>query len=204
MNPKRIRIPAIIVLGTLLLLLMFMPGLRPVPTPNVRTVEGAPSIGGAFSLIDPKGQTVTSEALKGKYSLVYFGFTNCPDICPLALQTITLALQIAGPFGDDVTPVFISVDAERDTTEVMGQYVANFHPRFLALTGTVEQTRQAAEAYRVYFQKAKEETPGEYMMEHSGFVYLMDPKGAYVTHFKSDSTAEQIAARLRQEFGGQR
>jgi protein SCO1/2 len=201
---QRVVVPAIIAMGTLLLLLMFMPGLRPVPKPAVNTVQGSAAIGGAFTLVDQRGQTVTSESLKGKYSLVYFGFTHCPDICPVSLQTITQGLEIAGPFGENVTPVFITVDAARDTPQAMADYVANFHPRFLALTGTPEQVRQAGDAYRVYFKKAQEQTPGEYMMEHSGFIYFMDAEGKYVTHFSADATAEQIAARLRQEFGSKR
>ncbi|MBL8630501.1 MAG: SCO family protein [Rhodospirillaceae bacterium] len=201
---QRVLIPAIIAMGTLLLLLMFLPGIRPTPRPAVNTVQGSAAIGGAFALVDQKGQTVTADNLKGKYALVYFGFTHCPDICPISLQTITQALYIAGPFGENVNPIFISVDPERDTPAAMADYIANFHPRFLALTGTPEQVRQASDAYRVYFKKAQEQTLGEYMMEHSGFIYFMDDKGAYVTHFGSDATPEQIAARLRQEFGSKR
>jgi cytochrome oxidase Cu insertion factor (SCO1/SenC/PrrC family) len=203
MNPKKLIIPAIILGGTLLLLAMYFPGLRP-ERPATRVVEGAAAIGGAFTLVDQKNNPVSSEALKGKFSLVYFGFTNCPDICPLALSTMTQALDIAGPVADDVIPVFITVDPERDTVQVMADYVANFHPRFLALTGTPEQVREAASAYRVYFKKAKEEAPDAYMMDHSGFVYLMDRTGAYMTHFKPDATAEQIAARLRQDLDPRR
>ncbi|MSO97393.1 MAG: SCO family protein [Rhodospirillaceae bacterium] len=203
MNPKRFLAPAIIFFGTLLLLAMFLPGLRP-ERPGAGVVQGTAAIGGAFDLIDQKGNAVSAAELKGKYSLVYFGFTNCPDVCPISLQTITQALNIAGPIGDEVQLVFITVDAERDTPKVMAEYTANFHPRFLALTGTAEQVRAAASAYRVYFQKAKQETPGDYMMEHSGFVYFMDRDGMYLTHFKPDATAEQIAARIRQELGPKR
>jgi protein SCO1/2 len=181
------------------LLAFYLPGLRE-QKPEVRAVSGAAAIGGAFSLLDQTGKTVTAESLKGKYSLVYFGFTHCPDICPLSLSVITQALDIAGPLAEDVTPVFITVDAERDTVTAMADYIANFHPRFLGLTGTPEQTKTAADAYRVYFKKANEEAGGGYMMDHSGFVYLMNREGVYVTHFKPDVTPEQMAARLRQEF----
>jgi protein SCO1/2 len=201
---QRAVIPAIIVLGTVLLLVMFFPGMRPGTKPEVTTVDGKSAIGGAFNLIDQRGQPVSSESLKGKYSLVYFGFTHCPDICPISLQTMTQGLEIAGPFGENVVPIFITVDAERDTPQAMADYVANFHPRFLALTGNAEQLRQAADAYRVYFKKAQEEAPDVYMMEHSGFIYFMDGNGQYVTHFNSETTPEQIAARLRQEFGAKR
>jgi len=200
---RRILIPAIIVLGTAAFLLLYLPGMRS-ERQQVTTVSGTAAIGGEFTMVDQKNQTVTSESLKGRHLLVYFGFTHCPDVCPISLQTMTTALEIAGPIGDGVVPVFITVDAERDTPQVMADYVANFHPRFLALTGNAEQIRQATQAYRVYFQKAKEESPGDYMMDHSGFVYFMDPTGTYITHFKPDVTGEQMAARIRQELGPKR
>ena len=117
---------------------------------------------------------------------------------------MTQALNMAGPVADDVVPLFITVDPERDTVAVMAEYVANFHPRFLALTGTLDQVRTATSAYRVYFKKAKVEAPDEYMMDHSGFVYLMDRTGAYMTHFKPDVTPEQMAARLRTDLDPRR
>ncbi len=197
MNPKKFIIPGIILAGTLLLLAMYFPGLRP-ERPNNRLIEGSVAIGGTFTLIDQTNKPVTSDALKGKFTLVYFGFTHCPDICPLTLANMTQAVSITGPLADDLIPVFITVDPERDTVQVMAEYVANFHPRFLALTGTPEQVRQATSAYRVYFKKAKIQTPDDYMMDHSGFVYLMDRTGNYVTHFKSDILPEQMAAQIRQ------
>lgn len=197
MNPKKFIIPGIILAGTLLLLAMYFPGLRP-ERPNNRLIEGSVAIGGTFTLIDQTNKPVKSDALKGKFTLVYFGFTHCPDICPLTLANMTQAVSITGPLADDLIPVFITVDPERDTVQVMAEYVANFHPRFLALTGTPEQVRQATSAYRVYFKKAKIQTPDDYMMDHSGFVYLMDRTGNYVTHFKSDILPEQMAAQIRQ------
>jgi protein SCO1/2 len=204
MTPKQLIAPAIIAVATVAFLAFYLPGLRGERASETRTVAGAATIGGAFEMVDQQSQPVTSETLKGRHLLVYFGFTNCPDICPISLQTMTQAMNILGPIGDEVTPAFFTVDAERDTPQVMADYVANFHPRFVALTGTPEQVRKAADAYRVYFQKAKEEAPGEYMMEHSGFVYFMDREGGYVTHFRSEATAEQMAARIRQELGAKR
>ncbi len=199
MKPKQFIIPAIIFCGTVLLLAMYFPGLRPT-RPAVQVISGVASIGGAFTLVDQKGSGFSSEQLKGKYSLIYFGFTHCPDICPLTLATMTQALEMAGPAGDDVVPVFITFDPERDTTTALADYAANFHPRLVALTGTVEQVREAANAYRVYFKKKPETAPGEYTVDHSGFVYFMDRQGVYVTHFKPDATAQQIAARIRQDL----
>jgi cytochrome oxidase Cu insertion factor (SCO1/SenC/PrrC family) len=197
MNAKRFAIPAIILCGAVLLLLMYLPGLRP-EIPQVRVVEGTVAIGGSFELTDQRNQTITSASLLGKPSLVFFGFTNCPDICPLSLTTMTQALNIAGPVADDVIPVFISVDPERDTVEAMAAYIANFHPRFLALTGTPEQVKAASQAYRVYFKKAKVTSETEYTIDHSGYVYLMGRDGQYVTHFKPDATPEYMAGQLRQ------
>ncbi|MDX2144334.1 MAG: SCO family protein [Rhodospirillaceae bacterium] len=204
MTPKQLIAPAIIAIATVGFLAFYLPGLRGERASEVNTVSGAAAIGGAFEMIDQKGQSVTSETLKGRHLLVYFGFTHCPDICPISLQTMTQAMEILGPIGDAVTPLFFTVDAERDTPPVMADYVANFHPRFVALTGTPDQVRKAADVYRVYFQKAKEEVPGEYMMEHSGFIYFMDREGRYVTHFRAETTPEQIAARVRQELGPKR
>ena len=202
-NSKKLIIPAIILGGTLLLLAMYFPGLRP-ERPVERVVEGTAAIGGSFKLVDQKNNLVTSESLKGKFTLVYFGFTNCPDICPLTLATMTQALSMAGPVADDVLPLFITVDPERDTVTVMADYVANFHPRFLGLTGTLDQVRAATSAYRVYFKKAKVVSPEDYMVDHSGSVYLMDQTGAYMTHFKPNATPEQMAARLRTDLDPRR
>lgn len=199
MTLKKLIIPAIIAGGTLLLLAMYFPGLRPT-RPDVNVVAGMANIGGAFTLTDQRGNAVSSESLKGKYSLIYFGYAHCPDICPLTLATMTQALEIAGPLGEDVVPVFITFDPERDTQAALLDYAANFHPRFLALTGTLEQVKAAASAYRVYFKKKPETEPGEYTVDHSGYIYFMDRSGTYVTHFKSDAKPEQIAARIRQDL----
>ena len=197
---KRILIGLCVLFGTVLALTLYLPGLRPTPAPQPSQATGKPLIGGAFTLTDQKGNRVTQDALKGHYSLLYFGFTHCPDVCPLALATITDALKIAGDKGDDILPVFISVDPERDTPEVMGDYVANFHGRFLALTGTPEEVQAATQAYRVYFAKKAGGSPDDYAMGHSDFIYLMSPTGEYVTHFRAEDTASDIANRIRREL----
>jgi cytochrome oxidase Cu insertion factor (SCO1/SenC/PrrC family) len=202
-NRKSLIVGAVFVLGMVAVLGLYFPGIRPEPL-GTRTVTGTVDIGGPFTLVDQRGQEVTEASLKGRYALVFFGFTNCPDICPLTLQIITQALEIAGPLGEDVVPVFITVDPERDTPDLMGQYIANFHPRFRALTGTAAAAKQAADGYRVFFRKAVASAaasgdPSSYMMEHSGFVYFMGRDGAYITHFGTQTTAEAMAARIRQE-----
>ena len=129
--------------------------------------------------------------------------TNDEEIIPLTLANMTEALQIAGPVADSVVPVFITIDPERDTPEVMGQYVANFHPRFVALTGTAEQVEQASKDYRVYAAKQNATAPGEYSMAHSDFIFLMNPDGRYTAHFRRDATPLDIVNRLRRELGPQ-
>jgi cytochrome oxidase Cu insertion factor (SCO1/SenC/PrrC family) len=203
---RRIAIGGTIIIGAVLVLVLNLPGVRERVTAPA-TISGAASIGGPFTLVDQHGNTVTEDVLKGHYSLIYFGFTYCPDVCPLTLATMTQALEIAGPVAETAVPVFISIDPERDTPEIMAKYVANFHPRFIALTGSVEQAQAAAKAYRVYFKKApvkdangvpsNPEAGGDYTMDHSGYVFMTDPNGQYITHFGSDLTSQQIAAQLR-------
>lgn len=155
------------------------------------THNGNAMIGGAFNLIDVEGKPVTQERLLGQHSLVFFGFTHCPDVCPTALQTISQVLDDSGSLGESVLPVFITVDPERDTPMLMKEYMANFHPRILGLTGTKEQTDAAAKAYKVYHQKDGSDRD-DYMIGHSGFMYLMSPKGDYITHFTHEDNAEDI------------
>jgi len=202
---KRIATLAAILAGMLAILLLYLPGTRPTTTSAPGTVAGVPAIGGPFALTDPKGNTVTEAALKDRLSLVFFGFTHCPDICPLTLQLITQALDDVGPAADSVLPVFISVDPERDTPEMMATYASNFHPRLLALTGTPEQVRAATQSYRVVAMKApvkdaEGKDTGDYTINHTGYIYLMGRDGKYLTHFSRDATADTLAARLRQEL----
>jgi len=164
---------------------------------------GVAMIGGPFTLVDQTGRTVTQDTLKGKWSLIYFGYTYCPDVCPTSLSTMTLALEALPPeMVEKITPVFISVDPERDTVEQLALYHESFHPSFLMLTGTPEQVREAARAYRVYYRKAENDSATEYLMDHSSITYLMDPKGNYVTHFGHDVTAEGMAETLKKTIGG--
>lgn len=199
----RILIAAVILLGTLAMLALYHPDLRPRATPS-GDVGGTVAIGGPFSLTDGNGNIFTDTNLKGGYSLIFFGFTHCPDICPLTLQVMADAIQQAGPAGERVTPVFITVDPERDTIEAVGSYVSAFHPRFVGLTGTPEQVAGATTAYRVFARKVPmKDTDGrdtaEYTVEHTGIIFLMDPEGRYLSHFSSGATAEDMAAYIRRE-----
>lgn len=159
--------------------------------PVTKNKGGEAQIGGPFTLTAPDGSTVTDRDLRGKYLLVYFGFTHCPDICPTSLLLMQNALDQLGAKGEKVTPVFITLDPERDTPEIVGNYVSNFGDRFVGLTGTPEQIRTAADAYKVYYSKVEDENSAlGYIIDHSGFMFLMDPDGKYVAHFPH-SIAEQ-------------
>jgi protein SCO1/2 len=156
----------------------------------------ASAIGGPFRLTDQNGKTVTDADLKGKWSLVYFGYTHCPDACPTALNDISIALEDLGAKRDAVRPVFITVDPERDTPEALKAYVTSFDAPILALTGTPDEVAQAAKGYRVYYAKHPE-AGGDYSMDHSSVIYVMDPQGRFTASFTHESTPEQIAERLK-------
>jgi protein SCO1/2 len=156
----------------------------------------ASAIGGPFRLTNQNGKTVTDADLKGKWSLVYFGYTHCPDACPTALNDISIALEDLGAKRDAVRPVFITVDPERDTPEALKAYVTSFDAPILALTGTPDEVAQAAKGYRVYYAKHPE-VGGDYSMDHSSVIYVMDPQGRFTASFTHESTPEQIAERLK-------
>jgi len=160
----------------------------------------ASAIGGPFQLVDQNGKTVTDADLKGKWSLVYFGYTHCPDACPTALNDISIALSELGPKRDAVRPVFITVDPERDTPEALKSYVTSFDAPILALTGSGEQVAKAAKGYRVYYAKHPE-AGGDYSMDHSSVIYVMDPEGRFTASFTHESAPEQISERLKKLIG---
>lgn len=155
-----------------------------------------------FELVDHRGRKVTEKDYLGKWQLVFFGFTYCPDVCPTTLATVSEAMDILGEDADKVTPIFITVDPERDTPKVLAEYVTAFHPSLVGLTGNAEQIKSAAEAFRVYYAKAPQESASEeYLMGHSSFVYLMTPEGVFETHFSHErGTPEGIAAAVRERL----
>ncbi|MBV8338165.1 MAG: SCO family protein [Alphaproteobacteria bacterium] len=170
-------------------------GLRETPKGAAGTLL-ASAIGGPFHLVDQNGKTVTDADLKGKWSLIYFGYTHCPDACPTALNDISIALDDLGPKRDAVRPVFITVDPERDTPEVLKSYVTSFDAPILALTGTPQEIAQAAKDYRVYYAKHPE-PGGDYAMDHSSVIYVMDPQGRFTASFTQENSPEEIAERLK-------
>ncbi|NKB42783.1 MAG: SCO family protein [Alphaproteobacteria bacterium] len=193
---KRLIIGGMVAIGTLLILAIYLPAFRPDPN---NTVEGSAAIGDAFTLTDHTGAEVTEQVLLGRYSLIYFGFTYCPDICPMTLQTVADAIEILpGQKGESVQPVFITLDPKRDTVETISSYVSNFHSSMVGLTGTQDQVQKAADAYRVFFREAPIGDDGDYTIDHSGFLYLMNRSGRYIDHFGKDVTMEDLSARLRE------
>lgn len=157
---------------------------------------GGGDIGGPFSLVDPTGTTVTDAEVLTKPSLIYFGYTFCPDVCPLDAARNAEAVDILEEQGFDVTPVFITVDPERDTPQVMGEFAANLHPKMVGLTGSPEQVRAASQAYKTFYRKQEGGDPDYYLVDHSTFTYLTLPGVGFVDFFRRDDTADQMAERV--------
>jgi protein SCO1 len=177
--------------GAAVLLVTTPPGGQPVQS------SGTALVGGPFSLVGTDGKPVTDRDFRGRYMLIFFGFTHCPDICPAELQVIAQALEQLGDKAKNVVPIFITLDPERDTPEAMGSYVKSFGPNFVGLTGSPEAIAAAAKAYRVSYAKVEDkESAANYGVDHSALVYLMDPEGRYVTHFSYGLSADQMAEKL--------
>lgn len=163
---------------------------------------GTAAIGGPFTLLNHDGKPVTEKDFLGKWTLLYFGFTHCPDICPDELQKMAAAIdKIKERTKLEIVPVFISVDPERDTVEQVHDYVKEFHKDLIGLTGTTDEVRQVARAYRVYYMKTEEEG-SDYLVDHSIVMYLMNPKMEFVKFFGKnydvDSLAEGIVKEIRE------
>jgi len=165
--------------------------------PNVET-SGKALIGGPFALIDQTGKAVTDRDFRGKYMLVFFGFTHCPDICPAELQVMAASLDELGDKAKDVVPIFITLDPERDTQEAMAAYVKNFGQRFVGLTGSPLAIADAAKAYRISYSKFQEDkASSDYSIDHSALVYFMGKDGEYITHFAYGTPAAKMIETLR-------
>ncbi|MEE8445221.1 MAG: SCO family protein [Alphaproteobacteria bacterium] len=166
-----------------------------------RQPGGVALIGGPFTLVDHNGQTRTEQDYRGRLMLIYFGYTNCPDVCAMALQGMTVALGRLGRAAKQVQPIFITTDPARDTPAHLNGYVANF-PGLVGLTGGEAPLRAAAKAYRVYSRKSDhkphegEHKHADYLVDHSSIVYLMDRDGRYLTHFSHTTPPETMAAKI--------
>jgi len=158
-------------------------------------VAGGAELGGPFELVNAQGQTVTDADVITEPSLVYFGYTFCPDVCPLDVDRNARAVDELEARGMSVTPVFISVDPTRDTPEVVGDFAANMHPKMIGLTGSPAQVKAASDAYRTYY-KAHEDEGDDYLVDHSTFSYLVMPGEGFVDFFRRDVPPEQLADKV--------
>lgn len=157
-------------------------------------------IGGPFALIDHTGRPRTDADFRGKLMIVYFGYSYCPDICPTDLMSISSAIDLLGPAGEAVQPIFITVDPERDTPEHLADYVAAFHPRLIGLTGAPEDIREVATAYKTYYAKVESADRKDYVVDHTAFIYLVGKRGQYLGFLPPSTTPERLAEVIRQKL----
>ena len=164
---------------------------RDAPECRAGTVAGG-AIGGPFELVDERGRTVTDTDIITEPSIIYFGFTFCPDFCPIDSARNAAAVDILEEEGISATPIFITIDPARDTVDVVSDYTENFHPKMIGLTGSEEQVSAAAKAYRVAYSKADDD-PDYYLMNHSVFSYFVTPEDGFVDFFRRESSPEEVA-----------
>ncbi len=203
---------AALAVGSALALLMPVPeGARQqAPAATVLRQDAAPmvlpapaSLGGPFTLTSHRGETVTEHDFAGRYRLMYFGFTFCPDICPTDLAEMAAALDsLPAEQAERIAPIFISVDPERDTPEVLAGHMPLFSDRLIGLTGTPEAVKQAAEAFKVYYAKQPTADEDFYLVDHSAFIYLMGPEGEPISLIRHDAGVADIAAELQRVLEG--
>ena len=163
-------------------------------------MSGKGPIGGSFTLTDPAGARRSLADFHGSLVLLYFGFTYCPDVCPTDLLAMGNLIRSLGTGGDQLQPVFVTLDPERDTPEVLETYVASFHPRFIALTGTEDEIRRVATSYKVFFQKVRPKGVDTYFIDHSAYVFLLDREGRFATLFPPGTPQERMAVLVREQL----
>jgi protein SCO1/2 len=157
----------------------------------------AADIGGPFDLVDHHGNNVSQDSYPGKYQLIFFGYTYCPDVCPTELLVLGQTLDLLGPDAARVQALFMTVDPARDTVDVLAEYIPNFHPDLIGLTGTPEQVAKAAKAFRVFYRISPKATEGEeYLVDHTSLIYLMEPAGEFASHFVYGQGAEVMARTI--------
>jgi len=167
-------------------------GDRPAGAPGAGLRTEA-DIGGPFTLTDHHGKPVTDKTYRGQYLMIYFGYGYCPDVCPTELANMANAMDLLGGKAAQVTPLFITVDPERDTAQFLADYVVAFHPRLVGLTGTPAQIAMVAKEYKVYYAKSRKSAGADYLMDHTSFVYLMGPDGNFLTMFRGQTNPKAIA-----------
>lgn len=167
--------------------------------PAAQAVAGV-SVGGAFALTDHNGAAVTQASWPGKYKLVFFGFTHCPEICPVAMEKVTAALNAMGDDAQKLQTLFITVDPERDTAETLKTFLGNYHASIVGLTGSEDQIRDVKSAYKVYAAKAEGGDAENYILDHSSYTFLMSPDDALLLLFRTEDTAEAMAEKISAEL----
>jgi protein SCO1/2 len=165
-----------------------------------QTAPGTAAIGGPFALIAPNGQTVSDQTYRGKWVLLYFGYTYCPDACPTALNNISVALDKLGSNAGKLQPLFVTVDPQRDTRDAMTEYLKSFDSRILGLTGTKDQIDSVVREFHLYVSPDKSDGEDNYLVSHSSYIYLMDPRGIFVDVIQGGAVGDEIAAWLRREM----
>jgi cytochrome oxidase Cu insertion factor (SCO1/SenC/PrrC family) len=161
------------------------------------TETGAPLIGGAFNLVDQNGVAVTENDLLGRWTLIYFGYTFCPDVCPVTLTNMGAAIDALGSAGERIVPMFMTVDPKRDTVEGLKEYAQHFHPRTRFVTGSEAEIDRAMKAFRVYRSIRAEEGNENYLVDHTSILYVMGPDGKFVTSFSHATSVSEMTERLR-------
>ncbi len=195
-SPPAVRVPRLAILGLFVAVLLIGGAAALLVTGHTR--ESASSIGGPFALVDGDRKPVTDQDFRGKFMLVYFGYSFCPDVCPTTLNEVADAMDKLGPTAARVQPIFITVDPKRDTPDVMKLYTANFSPRLLGLTGTPDQIAKVAKEYRVYYAEHRTGPgPNDYSMDHSSILYLMGPDGQFIEPIPADDSGATIASVIQ-------
>tara|TARA_B100001989_G_scaffold37373_1_gene22461 strand:- start:118 stop:657 length:540 start_codon:yes stop_codon:yes gene_type:complete len=153
--------------------------------------KGSDLVGGPFELLDQDRNSITNDSFPNRFKIIYFGFTFCPDVCPMGLTTISEALDSLGTKAKHIQPIFITLDPLRDTADVLRNYKENFHESIIFLTGSLEQIRSVAKHYKVYFQKTNNDD--DYLIDHSAITFIMAPSGGYLKHFGPNATAVEFS-----------
>lgn len=197
MQPRMIRLALLGLAAGAIAAFALLPQVRSNLMPRGSETAGKALVGGPFRLVDHTGKPVTDADYRGRFMLVYFGYTYCPDVCPAGLQVISAALDKLGAKADRIVPLFITLDPERDTQAQMAEYVKSFNPRIVGLGGKPEEIAAVAKSYRVYWKKiVDEKSPKDYTLDHTSIIYLMDPQGAFVRHFTHQTNVDQLVAEL--------
>lgn len=200
MTRKLLLILVVVLLGLTAVTVVLSRGEGPAGGTETSRADTSPvPIGGGFSLTDQNGKVVKDTDFRGKLMLVFFGFTHCPDICPTTMSAMTAMMNALGDQSAGVVPMLITVDPERDTPARMKEFLADFHPAIIGLTGSKEEVQAVAQAYKVYHERpsAEAQESGNYMVNHTGFVYLMGRDGQYVSHFSQDDFGDKMTQSVK-------